>query len=129
MSAIDGRPWRLLGAIRPEEIPSGPGIFELATLVRSVLLISDDGGQGLRSAIALALRAPGLGPRAHCVRFASLPDPRAALEQRIAAYRESHAGRLPPAQAAAPAPAREASRRPAHSPALPARPRREPRVA
>lgn len=98
MPAIDETPWRPITGLPAEEVPAAPGLFELATLVRSVLLIADDGGRGLRAAIAAALRAPGVAARAHCVRFLSVSDPRPVLEQRLAAYRQRHGGRLPPAQ-------------------------------
>ena len=90
--------WQVISADLLERLPEVPGVFELGTLVRSVLYIGA-AGHGIQSEVRRAL-AQGLQLRAHCVRFEAHADPVRAATEKLRKYRQSHGGDLPPAQPA-----------------------------
>jgi hypothetical protein len=63
-----GSTWQPLTPNAIEALPDAPAVFELGSLVRSVLFIGGDAGDGLRAAVHRALADPRLRLMAHCVR-------------------------------------------------------------
>src|SRR5690554_5103548 len=90
--------WQPLTPTALDALPDGMAVFEIGSLVRSVLYIGGDANEGMRAAIRRALENPRLRLRARCVRFELSTDPRARVAQLIAAYRASHDGALPAEQ-------------------------------
>ena len=105
--------WRVINPPLLDELPEGPGIFEIGNLVRSVLYVGAAPG-GLAREIRAALTIPGLLTRAHCIRFEVADDAEAFAQRRLEDYRKVHAGRLPLGHRPGPLPGL-ASREPATS--------------
>jgi hypothetical protein len=103
--------WKSLDATEIKELPETPGVFEIATLVRTVLFIGA-APQGLTVTLSTHLEAPSvLHARAGRLyfRYAPTEDAERAQAELLARYGECHGGTLPPAQSAtlaAPRPAR-----------------------
>jgi hypothetical protein len=93
-----GSTWQPLTPNAIEALPDAPAVFELGSLVRSVLFIGGDAGDGLRAAVHRALADPRLRLMAHCVRWELSSDPRAHAAQLLAGYRATHGGAAPTAQ-------------------------------
>lgn len=98
MTPIDGNGWRALRPGSVDELPSEPGVFELGTLVRSVLLVGGEPDRPLREAVRDALAKPAVALQARCIRFILTADPASEVQSRLTDYRDGHAGNLPPEQ-------------------------------
>ena len=130
--------WQPLTPAVLDALPDAMAVFELGSLVRSVLYIGGDPNEGLRAAVRRALADTRVHLRAHCLRWQSTSDPRGSAAQLLAQYRAAHGGAspveqprpvpgvrvfLPLAPDAPPAPQRaaSASKRPASDRHVPAR--------
>ena len=104
---VDGQAgWRVLSEEAVESLPEIPGVFTLGNLVRSVLLVSSDGGEGVRAAVRAALSRPEIRAQARCVRIEPSDDPARRQAEILGAYGAAHGGSLPPAQTLDPPAAR-----------------------
>jgi hypothetical protein len=90
--------WKLITPELLEALPDRQGVFELGSLVRSVVFIGGDADAGLRSMVREALAEPRLRMRARCLRFELTDDPRGRANQLVAEYRAAHGGALPAEQ-------------------------------
>lgn len=90
--------WRRITSAQLETLPEAPGVFELASLVRNVLMIGADRGGGLRSTVQTTLDDPRLRTVARYLRFELSSDPVAKAGQMLSDYRTAHRGELPSAQ-------------------------------
>lgn len=103
--------WKSLDATEITQLPETPGVFEIATLVRTVLFIGA-APESLATTLSTHLEAPSiLHARAGRLyfRYAATEDAERAQAGLLARYGECHGGILPPAQSAtlaAPRPAR-----------------------
>ncbi|MBY0273879.1 hypothetical protein K2Z84_00955 [Candidatus Binatia bacterium] len=91
-------PWQPLTPTVLASLPEASAAFEIGSLVRTVLFIGGDPGEGLRSAVRRALSDPKLRLRAHCIRWEMTPDPRGRAGELVAAHRAAHAGATPAEQ-------------------------------
>jgi hypothetical protein len=83
------------------ETPASPGVYELATLVRTVVFIGS-AQENLNDALTQHLNAPAtVHPHFGRLYFrtAALDDPEHGQTALLDQYRSSHAGSLPAAQA------------------------------
>jgi len=88
------------------EAPASPGVYELATLVRTVVFIGS-APESLSDALTQHLNAPAtLHPHFGRLYFrtAALEDPDHGQTKLLDAYRASHAGSVPAAQMSQPPP-------------------------
>ena len=93
-----GSAWQPLTPTALDSLPDATAVFELGSLVRSVLYVGGDANEGLRASVARALADPRLRLRVRCVRWELTTDPRARAAQLLAAYRAAHDGALPSEQ-------------------------------
>lgn len=93
-----GSAWQPLTPNALDGLPDAMAVFELGSLVRSVLYIGGDANEGLRASVARALADPRLRLRVRCVRWELTTDPRARAAQLLAGYRATHEGALPAEQ-------------------------------
>lgn len=93
-----GSPWQPLTPTAIDLLPDAMAVFEIGSLVRSVLFIGGDPTVGLRTAVRRALDDPKLRLRARCIRWELTTDPRGRAASLLAAYRAAHGGALPPEQ-------------------------------
>lgn len=91
-------PWQPLTPTVVASLPEATAAFEIGSLVRTVLYIGGEPGEGLRSAVRRALTDPKLRLRAHCIRWETTPDPRAVAAELVAAHRAAHGGAAPAEQ-------------------------------
>lgn len=91
-------PWQPLTPTVVASLPEATAAFEIGSLVRTVLYIGGDAGEGLRNAVRRALTDPKLRLRAHCIRWETTTDPRARATELVAAHRAAHAGAAPAEQ-------------------------------
>jgi hypothetical protein len=106
-------PWKPMTPVAIAEAPTCPGLYELGTLVRTVVFIGA-AGENLSEALTDHLNAPAtLHPHFGRLyfRLAPLDDPEGTQHELIDAYRASHAGAFPAAQLTQPAPVPAAPRR------------------
>ena len=92
--------WRPLFPSELETIPAVPGVFELATLVRTVLLIGA-APESLTTTLGDYAGAPGLIPRSAgrvYFRWRTADEPEILQSDLLEQYRRAHGGSLPPAQ-------------------------------
>jgi hypothetical protein len=94
---IDGS-WRRINAAELDSVPDSPGVFELANLVRNVVMIGADRGSGLRTTLHNVLRDERLRTLARYVRFELSNDAAGVAARMLSEYRAAHRGSLPPAQ-------------------------------
>jgi hypothetical protein len=97
-----GSAWQSLTPTTVDSLPDAIAVFELGSLVRSVLYIGGDANEGLRASVARALADPRLRMHARCVRWELTTDPRARAAQLLAGYRATHDGAPPFAQPRSP---------------------------
>jgi len=90
--------WQPLTKAAVDALPDAMAVFELGSLVRNVLYIGGDPGEGLRSAVRRALDDPRLRLRARCLRWEPTPDPRGRASELLARYRAAHGGDAPAEQ-------------------------------
>lgn len=86
--------WRVITPTLLEELPSDPGVFEIANLVRTVLFIGA-APCDLATTIREAVVSPRLMSRSHCIRFELADDAEARAGRLLAAYRQAHGGLAP----------------------------------
>jgi hypothetical protein len=99
-------PWKPMTPTMISEAPTCPGVYELATLVRTVIFIGA-AGESLSEALTEHLHAPAtLHPHFGRLYFrvAPLEEPAGIQGELIEAYRASHAGAFPAAQLIQPTP-------------------------
>ena len=100
-------PWKPMTAAAIADAPACPGLYELATLVRTVVFIGA-AAENLSEALTAHLNAPATlqHPPAGRLYFrvAPLDDPEETQRELIEAYRAAHAGAFPAAQLTQPAP-------------------------
>lgn len=89
--------WYPLTAASIRTLPDEPAVYELGTLVRSVLLIGAADRGLLRAALAGHLRPQGLQhpPGAIYFRYMITPEPAEQATARLDHYRRTHCGRAP----------------------------------
>ena len=104
-------PFSMWRPLRPAEIadaPESPGVFEIATLVRTLLHV----GAAPESLVLTLVRyteTPGQlqsSTGGLYFRYAASEEPEALQTKLLDAYRERHGGALPPAQEASDPPPR-----------------------
>jgi hypothetical protein len=105
--SINFSPWKPMTPAVVAETPPCPGVYELGTLVRTVVFIgaADD---DLSATLTQHLHVPQtLHPHLGRLyfRFAPLEEPAGTRAALLEEFRSSHAGALPVAQANQPAPA------------------------
>ena len=93
-----GSAWQPLTPNAVEALPDAMAVFEVGSLVRTVLYIGGDANEGLRDAVRRALDDPRLRLRARCVRLELTTDPRGRAAQLLATYRATHDGASPAQQ-------------------------------
>src|SRR4051812_1576795 len=98
MGMAIGSAWQPLTPVTVDSLPDGAAVFEIGSLVRTVLYIGGDANEGLRASVRRALADPRLRLRARCVRWEYTTDPRARAAQLLAAYRATHEGAAPAEQ-------------------------------
>jgi hypothetical protein len=94
----DTRSWRRVTVDTVAALPELSAVFEVANLVRTVLYIGAAEGN-LRARIDTLLHAPGRLPQAaggYWVRWEATDAEAELLEKRLAAFRASRGGILPP---------------------------------
>jgi hypothetical protein len=94
--------WRPLLPSEIESVPAGPAVYELATLVRTIIYIgtATDLGEALTRHLARAgtLSAPGR----RYFRYVATEHPEQMQRQLLADYQRTHQGTSPVAQATPP---------------------------
>lgn len=93
-----GSAWQPLTPNAVDALPDAMAVFEIGSLVRSVLYIGGEANEGLRDAVRRALDEPRLRLRARCVRWELTTDPRGRAAQLLASYRAAHEGASPAEQ-------------------------------
>jgi len=99
-------PWKPMTPALVAEAPTCPGVYELATLVRTVVFIGA-AGESLSEALTEHLNAPAtLHPHFGRLYFRLVPmdEPEGTQNARIEEYRASHSGAFPAAQLIQPMP-------------------------
>lgn len=91
-------PWQPLTPTVLASLPEAMAAFEIGSLVRTVLYIGGEPGEGLQTAVRRAMTNPKLRLRAHCIRWQLTPDPRGLAGALVAAHRAAHAGAAPAEQ-------------------------------
>ena len=98
--------WRPLAPTEVARLPEGPGVFELATLVRTILFIGA-APEGFTAALSDDIPIP---PHVHAgrlyFRFYPTDHPEKVHADLLNEYRQRHGGALPPAQSKPPSPLR-----------------------
>jgi hypothetical protein len=110
--SITFSPWKPMTPALIAEAPTCPGVYELGTLVRTVVFIG--AGENLSEALTDHLNAPAtLHPHFGRLYFrvAPLDEPGATQVALIEEYRASHQGAFPAAQLTPPPPLPEMPRR------------------
>jgi hypothetical protein len=100
--------WRPLVPAEIAAAPETPGVFEIATLVRTLLHVGA-APESLALTLARYIETPGplqSSTGGLYFRHASAEDPEALQATLLDAYRERHGGLLPPAQEASDPPRR-----------------------
>lgn len=90
--------WQPLTPSAIASLPEAMAVFEIGSLVRTVLYIGGDPEEGLRSAVRRVLGTPRLRLRAHCIRWEVTTDPRGRAAELVAAHRAAHGGAGPAEQ-------------------------------
>jgi len=90
--------WQPLTATAIASLPETTAVFEIGSLVRTVLYIGGDPSEGLSTAVRRALESPRLRLRAHCIRWEVTADPRGRAAELLAAHRAAHRGASPAEQ-------------------------------
>ena len=96
--------WKPLDPAEVTSLPESPGVFEIATLVRNVLLIGV-AGESLAATLGSHLGTPStLHARVGRLyfRYAATEDASRIHGELLASYRERHGDTLPPAQTSTP---------------------------
>jgi len=93
-----GSAWLPLTKQVVDTLPEATAVFEIGSLVRSVLLIGGDPSETVRTSVQRALDDPRLRLRARCIRYELTTDPRGRAGELLAAYRAAHDGALPAEQ-------------------------------
>lgn len=92
--------WQPLVPAEIARVPESPGVFEVATLVRTVLFIGA-ASENLLAALHHHHALPG-HPLMHSgrlyFRYHATDEPERVQKELLAEYRRSHGGALPPAQ-------------------------------
>ena len=104
--AITFSPWKPMVPALLADVPASPGVYELGTLVRTVVFIGS-ASENLSETLIQHMNAPAtLHPHFGRLYFrhAALEDPDHGQTALLEAYRASHAGSLPAAQTDAPPP-------------------------
>lgn len=105
MTSIPFSTWKPMTPAMLAEVPSCPGVYELATLVRTVVFIGA-APENLSAALTQHLNAPAtLHPHVGRLYFRTVAheDPEHVQVALLDEYRARHAGALPSAQTASPA--------------------------
>lgn len=100
--------WKLLDSATIAQLPESPGVFEIATLVRTTLFIGV-APESLMTTLRTHLEIPtGLhaGAGRLYFRYAPTEDAERVHADLLARYGKCHGGALPPAQATPPPTAR-----------------------
>ena len=100
--------WRPLDPAEVTSLPESPGVFEIATLVRNVLLIGV-AVESLAATLGSHLETPStLHARVGRLyfRYTATEDATGVHAELLALYRERHGDTLPPAQTSTPPAAR-----------------------
>lgn len=95
---LDTGTWRRLSVDTLAALPEEPAVFEIASLVRTVLYIGAAEGN-LRARLGTVLREPGRLPQVaggYWVRWESVAAEDDVLARRLAAFRDAHHGAVPP---------------------------------
>lgn len=111
--SITFSPWKPMVPAVIADAPASPGVYQLATLVRTVVFIGA-AADNLSETLTLHLNAPAtLHPHlGHLYfRIAPLDEPEHLQTELIEKYRASHGGAFPAAQMTLPAPPPLAPRR------------------
>jgi len=98
--------WRPLMPTEVERVPESPGVYELATLVRTVLFIGA-ATESLSAELTHHLNvasAPLLRSGRVYFRYRATDEPIQGQNEMLADYTARHGGALPPAQSAPPSP-------------------------
>ena len=97
MTNEPGRWCRLIPAVIAG-LPETPAVFEVASLVRNVLLIGQAAGSLRERLTSLIQTQDKLPPSSggYYFRYELAPDESAALTERLAAYKAGHGGLVPP---------------------------------
>jgi hypothetical protein len=106
MMSIAFSPWKPLVPAVVAQTPASPGLYQLATLVRTIVFIGA-ATENLSETLALHLNAPAtLHPHLGHLYFrvAPLEDPELAQVELLDEYRTRHGGALPATQMTQPAP-------------------------
>lgn len=93
-----GTPWQPLTPTALDSLPDAMAVFEIGSLVRTVLYIGGDPEEGLKAAVRRALDDPRLRLRARCIRWEMSTDPRSRAAELLAAHRAAHGGATPAEQ-------------------------------
>ena len=96
--------WRPLVETELAGVPESPGVFEIGTLVRSLLLVGS-AGDSLAASLGYYASSPGqLHQHVGRLYFRYVPseEPDRLQTEVLSGYRERHGGALPPAQATPP---------------------------
>ena len=104
--SITFSPWKPMVPAMIADAPASPGVYQLATLVRTVVFIGA-ASESLNEALAPHLSAPAtLHPHLGRLYFrvAPLEDPEPTQAELLDAYRASHSGAFPAVQMTQPAP-------------------------
>lgn len=105
--------WRRLTPDTISDLPEEPAVFEVANLVRNVLLIGRAEGN-LRSRLSTLAREHTVlpaTPGGYYFRYVTAAQEDAALDARLTAYRQTHFGVLPIGNQDTPRSLRVAARR------------------
>ena len=100
--------WRPLCVAEIEKVPESPGVYELATLVRTILFIGA-ATESLTTELAHHLNvqtAPLVRSGSLYFRFRPSDEPLQLQNDMLADYTARHNGALPPAQSTPPPPPR-----------------------
>jgi hypothetical protein len=98
--------WRPLIPAEIAKVPECPGVFELATLVRTVVFIGA-APESLASSLGRHLQtggSPSVQAARLYFRYQASDDAEHAQRERLEEYRRTHGDRLPAAQSEAPPP-------------------------
>ncbi len=106
MMSLTFSQWKPMTLARVGEVPSCPGVYELGTLVRTVVFIGA-AEESLSEALTQHLNAPAtLHPHLGRLYFRMVPidAPEHAQVELLDEYRHRHGGSLPTAQTSMPTP-------------------------
>jgi len=96
-------PWQPLSSLALDAAPSRPGVFQLATLVRTIVYIgaAPDLAAALAQHVSLTGSPYSLGRR--YFRYTEIDQPEQLQQRLLDEFRRAHQDRLPAAQAVLPA--------------------------